>query len=52
MPKAPDPITTMLFGNLVGTIASKYVQISLPSGSMPGSLRGLAPVAMTMCLAW
>ena len=32
-------------------MASKYVQISLPSGSMPGSTRGRAPVATMMFFA-
>jgi hypothetical protein len=51
MPIAPDPITRSDFGIWGGTMASKYVQISSPSGSRPGSARGLAPVAKMMCLA-
>ncbi len=39
------------FGIVGGTMASKYVQMSLPSGSSPGSTRGRAPVATTMCFA-
>ena len=34
-----------------GTMASKYVHTSLPSGSSPGSSRGRAPVATMICLA-
>ena len=51
MPMAPEPITSSDFGILSGFIASKYVQTSFLSGSMPGSTRGRAPVAMMMCLA-
>ena len=51
MPMAPDPMTSSDFGMACGTMASKYVQISFLSGSIPGKARGRAPVATMMFFA-
>ena len=37
MPMAPDPAISSERGSAGGSMASKYVQMLLPSGSMPGS---------------
>ena len=53
IPIAPEPITNKRFGMVSGTSASRYVQISLPSGTRPaaGMVRARAPVAKMTCLA-
>ena len=51
MPMAPDPAISSERGSAGGNMASKYVQMLWPSGSMPGRTRGRAPVAMMICAA-
>ena len=45
MPTAPAPITTRLFGISFSSRMWSEVRIDLPSGVIPGRLRGADPVA-------
>jgi len=49
-PTAPLPMTAMLFGTSRRLIASSLVMIRLRSISMPGTPRGLEPVATMISL--
>ena len=51
MPIAPEPTTNKDFGNVLGTIASLYVQINSPSACNSGKSRARAPVARIICAA-
>jgi hypothetical protein len=51
IPTAPAPITTRLLGISFSSRISSEVTMALPSGVMPGRLRGRDPVAIITDLA-
>ena len=48
---APAPIMTIFFGGSFKIMASFEVITCFPSGSIPGKIRGRAPVAMIILSA-